>query len=302
MSVTIVPNLGDLAPVKKEAYLDGWVPSQMPNLSFVRQTMSRRPLSVTGLLAAPDYVAHTEGQQVNTQSLEKGYTETFDYESWEFGMAISSRVQREIDAAALAGYYRSAAGAGIRRLLKSIFAILNNAVDGSYLKGDGKTWAATDHPSNVGVQSNAGSSALDNTAFEAAVRALRELLGPDGQLESHDAALLYVPPALDGTAYQILGSEFSAADDRRAINISRTRNVSYDSTPFLSAAYGGSDTRWHLFSVQAMQRGICRVNVFEPPAPRIERIEGTKKDLRLIDQMDMETGTVGWRGYYSSSS
>ncbi|WP_370323527.1 phage major capsid protein, partial [Salipiger bermudensis] len=189
-------------------------------------------------------------------------------------MAISSRAQREMDAATLADYYRSFAAAGARRFNKSCFAVLNNNTSASYLKGDGVAWASTSHPSNVGVQSNLGSSALDNAAFEAAVKALREMLGPDGQLTPHDAALLYVPPALDGTAYQILGSEFSAADDRRAINISRTRGVEYSASPYLSAAYGGSDTMWHLFSAQALQAGIARVNVFDAPSPRLEKIEG----------------------------
>ena len=59
---------------------------------------------------------------------------------------------------------------------------------------------------------------------------------------------------------------------------------------------------WFIMAEQAATRGVCRLNIFSGPSPVLADVPSTIGDKQLIDQLDMESGTMTWRGIYGSSS
>lgn len=294
MSTTLITDVANLTQAQSESYLHSFYTDMgSEDISYFRITDGIKPLSLTGLHAAADFSALAEGVPIPTRSMEQGYTETFTFERWALGYALSLRVNREMDAGTMSQFFVSFAQASVRRVFRSLFSLLNNAR--STNRGDGVPTISASHPSNVGLQGNESNSTLDNAAFEAACLALAERLGHDGQLTSQMAQVLYTAPALGKTAYEILESDYSA-DDLSKRNISRTRGVTRTQSAYLGAAGGGSDTQWGVISRQAIAMGALRMHVFERPAPRVEVIAGTKADRSIIDQVEWEIGTLDWRG------
>lgn len=73
---------------------------------------------------------------------------------------------------------------------------------------DGQYMVDTDHQEGAsGVQSNKGTSALSSTTFAAARAAMAAFKDDKGELVGAQGNLLVVPPALEGTARQILNAE-----------------------------------------------------------------------------------------------
>lgn len=299
MSFSIVANLTNLLPVLEEAFLDSFYGGSQENLSWLRQTQNPVPLRMSGLHAAPDFREKTEGQPADAVSMEQGYQETFLYESFGLRIPVSQRTMREMNAnnpGLMAEFVSSFADSARRRILTSGYNILNNAFSTDHLKGDGKSLCATDHPSAVGSQSNKASVALDFSALENAVVAMRQTQGNDGQRLGLRPSLLIVGSALAPTAYQLTNSEFSA-DDRSEPNFVGSLGLSPIVSDYLTVANG-----WFIMAEQAATRGICRINLFSGPSPRISDVPSTVGDKEIIDQLDLESGTMTWRGIYGATS
>ncbi len=299
MSFSIVANLTNLLPVMEEAFLDSFYGGSAEDLSWLRQTQNPMPLRMSGLHAAPDFREMSEGQPADAVSMEQGFQETFTYESSGLRVPISARVQREMDAqnpGLVAEYVASFADSARRRLLTSAYNILNNAFSSEFVKGDGKVLCATDHPSAVGAQSNAASSALDFAALETAIIAMRQTQGNDGQRLGLRPSLLIVGSALAPVAYQLTTSEFDA-NDRSQPNFVGSLGLKPIVSDYLTLSNG-----WFIMAEQAQTRGILRQNVFMGPAPRIEKIASTVGDTEILDQIDQETGSMTWRGLFGSTS
>ena len=300
MSFSIVANLTNLLPADEAAFLDSFYGGSQEDLSWLRQTQSPRPMSMTGLHAAPDFRAMSEGQSADAVSMEEGFTETFLYESHGLRVPFSARVRREMDSAnpgLMAEYVSSFADSARRRLLTSAYNILNNAFSSDFLKGDGKSLCADDHPSNVGTQDNKAASALSFAELETAVIAMRQTQGHDGQRLGLRPAALIVGSALAPLAYQLTNAEFDAADDRTAVSFVGSLGLRPIVSDYLSVSNG-----WFLMAEQAISRGILRQNVFMGPAPRIEAVSNTVADQQIIDQIDQETGSTTWRGIFGATS
>ncbi len=300
MSFSIVANLTNLLPAEEAAFLDSFYGGSQEDLSWLRQTQSPRPMSMTGLHAAPDFRSMSEGQAADAVSMEEGFNETFLYESHGLRVPFSARVRREMDSAnpgLMAEYVSSFADSARRRLLTSAFNILNNAFSSDHLKGDGKSLAASDHPSNVGTQSNLGSVALSFAELESAIISMRQQQGHDGQRLGLRPAALIVGSALAPLAYQLTNAEFSAADDRTKVSFVGSLGLK----PIVSDYVSGS-TAFYLIAEQAISRGVLRQNVFMGPAPRIENVANTVADAQILDQIDQETGSTTWRGIFGATS
>lgn len=300
MSFSIVANMSNLLPAEEAAFLDSFYGGVQEDLSWLRQTQNARPMSMTGLHAAPDFRSMTEGQPADAVAMEEGYTETFLYESHGLRVPFSARVRREMDAAnpgLMAEYVSSFADSARRRLLTSAYGILNNAFSTDYLKGDGKPLCADDHPSAVGSQDNKAAAALSFSELETAVIAMRQTQGNDGQRLGLRPGVLIVGSALAPLAYQLTNAEFDAANDRTAVNFVGSLGLRPIVSDYLTVQNG-----WFIMADQAIQRGILRQNVFMGPAPRIEAVANTVGDQQIIDQIDQETGSTTWRGIFGATS
>ncbi len=127
---------------------------------------------------------------------------------------------------------------------------------------DSKTIAATDHPTSGSTRDNKLTSALDATALNSALQKLREWVNYQDQYYGNSLAngplFLVVPPALEATARQLVGSEFTSSELQ--INVARSHfSISVVVSPYLT-----DDNDW--FIVSGMQSPFL---FFERSAPMI---------------------------------
>jgi len=299
--ITIVPNVANLTPADQEAFLSGYFGGTMEDLSWIRQTQGNRSIEVTGLNAAPDYGTTTAGTEIASQALTQGYTETMVSERYGLRVAIDGDADQKIDPSVMLDYMLSFADSGKRRYYESCFDVLNTCTATN--RGDGVPLVSASHPSEVGLQSNSGSSALDHAAAAAADLNIRQTQGPDGQLLGLRSWGIMGPAALAQTIFQVTGAEFSLADDRRAVSYVKALGLMPIVSEYLGANNGGSDTRWFMLSMQSVMRGQLRIHTFRAPAPIVERMPNTVDSRQILDEVRWETGAPGgWRGLYSSSS
>ena len=300
MSFSIVANMANLLPAEEAAFLDSFYGGAPEDLRWLRQSQNPRPMSMTGLNAAPDFRSMTEGQPADAVAMEEGFTETFLYESHGLRVPFSARVRREMDSAnpgLMAEYVASFADSARRRILTSAYNILNNAFSTDHLKGDGKPLCADDHPSNVGSQDNKAASALSFAELETAVIAMRQTLGADGQRLGLRPSVLIVGSALAPLAYQLTNAEFDAADDRTAVSFVGSLGLAPVTSDYLTAS-----NAWFLVADQAISRGTLRQDIHMGPAPRIESVANTVNDAQILDQIDQSTGSTTWRGIFGATS
>lgn len=134
------------------------------------------------------------------------------------------------------------------------FNLFNGGVSGAtnpYLTADGVSFFNSAHPLiGGGTQSNyitGGGSALGTTALNNAVNALAVMKDQAGVVVGTTPSVLLVPPALFQLAKQLTGSVLVADGSTNAMNVySGIYGLQVYQSPYLSAAQGGSDTRWFL--------------------------------------------------------
>lgn len=95
---------------------------------------------------------------------------------------------------------------------------------------------------------NLETGTLTPTNFETLYVSLRQQKTQDGTLGSHDPAALLVPPILFPDAVEITKSELKSGTAQNEVNWISTiyPNLRVMNTPFVSAAYGGSNTAWFM--------------------------------------------------------
>lgn len=119
------------------------------------------------------------------------------------------------------------------------------------LTADGVSFINAAHPLiGGGTTSNILTSApLSNSTFNTGMITLRTQVDQAGVILGDVAAVLLVPPALFQEAIQITESALVADSGNNNINVWRSAyGVEVYSSPYLSAAAGGSDTAWFLLS------------------------------------------------------
>lgn len=130
------------------------------------------------------------------------------------------------------------------------FALFNNG-SSTYLSADGVSLFNASHTLiGGGTQSNlntGGSSALSNTALNTAITQLATMKDQSGTVIGSMPRALLVPPALFQTAIQLTQSVLVGDASTNAVNVWRgVYGIEVYQSPYLSAAAGGSDTRWFL--------------------------------------------------------
>lgn len=119
------------------------------------------------------------------------------------------------------------------------------------LTNDGVALFSNSHVTLTGdTVDNLETAALTDASLEAAVVSLMEQQTQDGTLGGFTPSCLLVPPARFADATKITKSELTAGTADNDINYYSTvyPGLVVKQSPFLGAAYGGSDTAWYLMS------------------------------------------------------
>jgi hypothetical protein len=294
MTITLQPNLNDsnLLVTEKTAFVSGFYGLPTGFLGWLTQSQGNYDIETTGLDAAPDYNTHTEGAGITTQQAEKGYREVATKEAYSLGIAFSEEVWSELAPEVKADYMASMGTSGARRMLQSMFDVLNNST--TTVRGDGVATISTAHPSRVGNQSNSGSTAPDFAGLTAAHLALVQTRGPDGQKLNLTPRMVLSGAGLRDEIFQALGAEFQS-DDRSDPNFVGALGLAGYSTDYIDSA-----TRWWMIAEEAVRN--IRFHVQRFSAPFMEPIPLSAGDVAMIDKARWRSLIREWRGIYSSSN
>lgn len=129
------------------------------------------------------------------------------------------------------------------------FKVFRNAFT-TQLTADGVAWISASHPLIAGgTLSNLISGALSVTTFNNALVSLQTQKNQAGVVMGSVGKILVVPPALFMLATQITQSFLQQGTPNNDINVFRSAyGVMVYTSPFISAAAGGSDTAWFLLA------------------------------------------------------
>jgi hypothetical protein len=128
------------------------------------------------------------------------------------------------------------------------FGLYRNATTTTY--GDGDALLSDTHTLGSGeTQDNLITGALSEANLDSLFQVLQAQKDQDGVLQGFMPYVLLVPPALYKTACEILDSELRSGTADNDMNMFSSKyGVSIKSTPFISAAEGGSDTAYYLLA------------------------------------------------------
>lgn len=131
------------------------------------------------------------------------------------------------------------------------------------LTPDGVSIVNAAHPLiGGGTTSNLISGALSETTLFNAVTALRLQVNQAGVILGGTPKILLVPPALMKLAIQLTDSVLVSDSGNNAVNFYRSMlGITVMSSPYFSAAAGGSDTAWFLMSQNHACKRIVRQGI-----------------------------------------
>lgn len=142
------------------------------------------------------------------------------------------------------------------------FKIFRNAFT-TQLTADGQAWISASHALiQGGTVSNLISGALTPTTFNSALVSLQQQKNQAGVILGGKASMLIVSPANFVNATQITQSALVSDSGNNAINVFRSAyGIMVYTSPYLSAAAGGSDTAWFVLTnnhgiVRYVRQGI----------------------------------------------
>lgn len=129
------------------------------------------------------------------------------------------------------------------------FKIFRNAFT-TQLTADGVAWISASHVLiGGGTASNIVTGALTPTSFNSALVSLQTQVNQAGVIMGGKATMLVVAPTNYVNAVQITQSALVSESGNNAINVFRSAyGITCYTSPYLSAAAGGSDTAWFLLT------------------------------------------------------
>lgn len=184
---------------------------------------------------------------------------------------------------------------------RNAFAVYNNGFT-TELTNDGVALFSNSHAAiGGGTIDNLETGILTEANLEAAINSLIDQKAQDGTLGGHMPATLLVPTALFKEASIITQSELRSGTGNNDMNYYSQKfpglQVKY--SPFLSAAYGGSDTAWFLLAADHTVTRIVRQGLVTDLVPyQYQRNNNYiyKAEFReVVDAISYE-GTVGSNG------
>ena len=201
-------------------------------------------LRIAALTGIPDPGAWASGDDLTVATVDSTGANTMQYSAFGCSVEMNPFDIRDIPglvekAARKLG--RSVTSKRANLAFSSIAAVFTDAT------ADGASVCATDHTMTTGTRSNRGSTALDISSFQVAITAIRGWQNYQTQIMdwADQPKFLIVPPALEQTARQILGSPFTlttmsgsgdGAPSQGLINTSGLYNTTLVINPYASDA------------------------------------------------------------------
>ena len=165
-------------------------------------------LRLAALTGIPDPGAWASGDDLTVATVSSTGANTMDYSAYGVSVELNPMDLRDVPnllgkAAMKLG--RSVTSKRANLAFSNIAAVFVDAT------ADGASVCATDHTMTSGTRSNRGSTALDISAFQTAITAIRGWKNYQTQVMdwADQPKFLIVPPQLEQTARQILGSPFT---------------------------------------------------------------------------------------------
>jgi len=202
-------------------------------------------LRIAALTGIPDPGTWASGADLTTATIDSTGANTLQYSAYGVSVEINPYDLRDVPniltlAAMKLG--RSVTSKRANLAFTNIASVFTDAT------ADGASVCATDHTTaTVAERSNRGSSALDISSFQTAITAIRGWTNYQNQVMdwADQPKFLIVPPALEQTARQILGSPFTlttlsgsgdGAPSQGLINTSGLYNTTLVINPYASDA------------------------------------------------------------------
>ena len=198
-------------------------------------------LRLAALTGIPDPGTWTAGGDLDAVTLDSTGANTLAYDAYGVSVNLLPFDLRDVPnllSMAAQKLGRSVVSKRANLAFATIASVFTDAT------ADGASVCATDHTTAGGTErSNRGSSALDMSAFQAAVTAIRGWQNYQNQVMdwADQPKFLIVPPALEQTARQILGSPYqlttvdtSGAPAQGLINTSGLYNTRIVINPYAS--------------------------------------------------------------------
>lgn len=160
-----------------------------------------------------------DGHNLNEGAQRRGFKTIITPEEFTLSDAVGYK-QAKVDKSGECGRVGKKLGdAAAMTVYMHALRMFGHAFDANYKGGDGKPWAATDHPvaskgssgrtyiadPDSGTYSNKITTALSVNAITAAQSQVNRMVTPDGLPFLADMSLLLVPPELEAEAKKICG-------------------------------------------------------------------------------------------------
>lgn len=217
-----------------------------PAFQFYNVQSSTRPVEysqgIGGIGLIPEYnSASAEGAPaaIPYGSFSPLYETTFTHKEYALGLAIERKLVDDDQQGLIKRQVQTHGdAAGITRAYWAS-SLLNNAFSASYLGGDGVALASTVHPVNKtssSTYSNKGTTALSYAAVVAALIAGHDMDDDNGFPRPIMYDTLYIPTALQATAYEITKALAKPGTADNDANFLGSRGLQVVVDPYLTDA------------------------------------------------------------------
>lgn len=303
MPAAITPNLLNvLDPAMAEIFLDGFISDELLNymnlfrvLPSTTRTIEKIGMDPPGTYAAP--VA--EGNDIATSPISERYKKTYTMATVELGYEVSKEGVLFLSRAFKGEFVGQLGVAAARKLNSDGFAVLSGGF--SDTGPDGVALFATTHPSNVGNQSNTGTTALGYAGLEGAITNLRRQKTPTGELCSAVPRWLVVSPENAVLAQMLVSSPYATHYGTGATSVSggfQTNVIGSLGIGVLIAPDLTDANDWFLCC--AMEGCRLRQYIAKGPSPR-EFLDQRSESWVVQDWMSYATGYDSWRNMFGSA-
>lgn len=248
----------------------------------------------TGFGLAPQ---KAEGASVSYDTDAQGYTTRFTNVTYGLGAIITREAIEDNQYESVASRKAAKLARSMRQTKENVHAnVLNRAFTAAYAGGDGKELLATDHPSNVGNQSNelAVAADLSEASLEDLLILIRQATDSRGLRIQLEGQKLIVPPALSFEATRIVSSVNQSGTANNDINAMRALGllpggvVIWDYLSDADAFFVTTDAPEGLLSFQRRALALSQDNDFDTENARMKATER------------YSVGWGDWRSVYGS--
>lgn len=168
-----------------------------------------------------------EGAPVTYDTQMQGFVTRYTHAEYALGFIITKNMVEDDQYGKIGGQRAKALARSMRQTKETIGAnVLNRAFNTSFVGGDGKALAVSDHPNVAGgTWSNVPSTAVDvsEAAFEQAVIDMGKWLDDRGLKIATRPSKIIIPLDLDFEVNKIMKTEYEVGTANNTVNLVRSR-------------------------------------------------------------------------------